>query len=305
MASALMSADTEIKIVFVIGSGRCGSSFVHELISKHRGVGFISNFDDNFPFLNSKGFVNNLLFRSVLGKFTRKGRLRFAPSEAYRLISKKVSPIYANSCRNLCATDVTPELRKSFRKFFVDRFQSQGKQVFVHKYTGWSRVEFFKEIFPEAKFIHIVRDGRAVANSFLQMDWWTGFRGPENWYLGPLIGEHKSRWESSNRSFVVLAGIAWEILVTSIEHDANGIRGDDICTVRYEDFLEDPVGGMRTLCEFSELDFYENFENRIRSSRIDTGRKQAFLTDLSSAQVSELTSCIGDSLAKYGYSDAG
>jgi hypothetical protein len=137
------------------------------------------------------------------------------------------------------------------------------------------------------------------------MDWWTGFRGPENWYLGPLNQGDQSRWESSNNSFLVLAGIAWDILVTSIEQDASVMEQDDICTVRYEDFLEDPVGEIRRLCEFSELDFPEDFANRIRASRINTGRKQAFLTDLSSAQVSELTSCIADSLAKYGYSDNG
>ena len=298
-----MPTDTDIKIVFIIGSGRCGSSFVHELIAKHRDVGFVSNFDDNFPLLNSKGSLNNLLFRSAIGNFTKKGRARFAPSEAYRLIAKKVSPIYANSCRNLCAADVTPELKRSFRRFFCDRYLAQGKQVFVHKYTGWSRAAFFKEIFPEAKFIHIVRDGRAVANSFLQMDWWTGYLGPEKWYLGPLDEQQKSRWASSESSFLVLAGIAWEILVASVEEDAARIGEDSICTIRYEDFLQDPVGEIRSMCDFSGLDFHEDFGNRIRSSRIDSGRKQAFLTDLSPVQISELTSCIADSLAKYGYSD--
>ncbi len=298
-----MSTDTNIKIVFIIGSGRCGSSLVHELISQHRGVGFISNFDDNFPIFNSKGILNSTLFRSPLGNFTKKGRLRFAPSEAYRLISKKVSPIYANSCRNLRASDVTPELRQSFLKFFFDRYRAQRKHVLVHKYTGWSRAEFFKEIFPEAKFVHIVRDGRAVANSFLQMEWWTGYLGPENWYLGSLNEQQKSQWESSNNSFLVLAGLAWEILVTSIEQDAKRIGQDSMCTIRYEDFLQDPVGQIHNLCDFSELDLHPDLANRIRRRRINTNRKQAFMTDLSSAQVLELTSCIAGSLAKYGYSD--
>ena len=298
-----MFADTNIKLVFIIGSGRCGSSLVHELISQHRDVGFVSNFDDNFPALNSKGFLNSLLFRSPLGRLTKKGRVRFAPSEAYRLISKKVSPIYWNSCRNLRASDVTPELKQSFRKFFFDRYRAQGKQVFVHKYTGWSRVEFFKEIFPEAKFIHIVRDGRAVANSFLQMPWWTGFRGPENWYLGSLNERQQSQWDSSDRSFLVLAGLAWDILVTSIEQDTQRVGQDSVCTVRYEDFLNDPVGQIRKISDFSDLDFNKDFENRIGASRINSGRKQAFLADLSSSQVLELTSCITDSLAKYGYSN--
>jgi hypothetical protein len=296
-----MSKDAEFKIVFMIGSGRSGSSLVHELISQHRDVGFVSNFDDNFPFLNSKGSLNSRLFRSPLGKITKKGGFRFAPSEAYRLISKTVSPIYADSSRNLRASDVTPELRRSFRKFFYDRCRAQGKEVFVHKYTGWSRVGFFKEIFPEAKFIHIVRDGRAVANSFIQMDWWTGFKGPDNWYLGPLCERHQTLWDSSDRSFLVLAGIAWEILVTSVEQDVNPSGQGSVCTVRYEDFLADPISSIRDLCEFSELDFDSDMESRILQKGIDSSRKQAFLTDLSTAQVAELTSCISGTLAKFGY----
>jgi hypothetical protein len=299
-----MSTDSEIKIVFIIGSGRSGSSLVHELISKHHDVGFVSNVDDNFPFLNLQGSLNNRLFRSVIGKFTRKGRPRFAPSEAYKLISKKVSPIYKNSCRNLRAADVTPALRRSFRKFFVDRYRAQGRQVFVHKYTGWSRVEFFKEIFPEARFVHIVRDGRAVANSFLQMDWWTGYLGPQRWYLGPLNEQQQSLWESSGRSFLVLAGIAWEILVNSVEQDVDRVEHDSVTTVRYEDFLEDPLGEIRSLCDFSGLEFDSGFADKIGSSRIYSSRKQAFMTDLSSAQLQELATCIAATLARYGYSDA-
>lgn len=296
-----MSTEPDIKIVFIIGSGRSGSSFVHELVSRHEDVGFVSNIDDNLPFINSKGSINNWIFRSPLGRFTKKGRLRFAPSEAYNLISKKVSPIYANSCRNLRAEDVTPKLRQDFREFFIARYRAQGKRVFVHKYTGWSRAGFFKAIFPEAKFIHIVRDGRAVANSFLQMDWWTGFLGPEKWYLGSLSDEQRSRWESSDGSFLTLAGIAWEILVTSIEEDTVAIGEDSVCTTRYEDFLEDPVGEIGKLCEFSGLDVHERFRDRIRNSPIKQGRKQAFLTDLSPAQVEELTACISASLEKFGY----
>lgn len=276
---------------------------MHELVSRHEDVGFISNLDDNLAFLNLQGSFNSLMFRSPLGKHTKKGRLRFAPSEAYKLIGKKVSPLYANSCRNLNASDVTPELKQSFRKFFFDRYRAQGKQVFVHKYTGWSRAEFFKAIFPEAKFVHIVRDGRAVANSFLQMDWWTGYRGPENWYLGPISEEYRLRWESSDRSFIVLAGIAWEILVTSVEQDASRIGHENVSTVRYEDFLGDPAGKIRSICDFCDLDFNDDAADRLSRSHIDPSRRQSFLTDLSSGQLEELTECIAGTLEKYGYSD--
>jgi len=53
--------------------------------------------------------------------------------------------------------------RITIPRFGYVRIDSQKKPVFIHKYTGWSRIAFFKEIFPEARFVHVIRDGRAVA----------------------------------------------------------------------------------------------------------------------------------------------
>lgn len=153
-----------MKLVFIVGSGRCGSTLIHEIISRHEAFGFVSNIEDNFAALNKMGKWNGYLYRTPIGNFTTKGKLRFAPSEAYQIISREVSPIYANSCRDLLASDATPWLEKRFRRFFEERAQAQGRPFFLHKYTGWSRLGFFSSIFPDAKFIHIVRDGRAVAN---------------------------------------------------------------------------------------------------------------------------------------------
>ena len=291
-----------IDIVFLIGSGRCGSSLIHELISRHRNVGFISNVDDNVKYFRSLGRFNNLVFRSPIGKLTKKGRLRFAPSEAYALISKQVSPIYALSGRNLRPSDVTPSLRRKFRNFFLERYHAQAKPVFFHKYTGWSRALFFKEIFPEARFVHIVRDGRAVANSFLQMDWWTGYEGPEKWYLGPLSDSDHQTWESSDKSFVTLAGLAWKILVDSIESDADKIDSDSMMTIRYEDFLQDPKKNIQSICDFSGLEFDTDFERQMRKNPVQLGRERAYVDDLSPEQVEELTHLMAPLLIHYGYS---
>jgi hypothetical protein len=119
-----------------------------------------------------------------------------------------------------------------------------------------------------------------------------------------LNEQQQSLWESSGRSFLVLAGIAWEILVNSVEQDVDRVEHDSVTTVRYEDFLEDPLGEIRSLCDFSGLEFDSGFADKIGSSRIYSSRKQAFMTDLSSAQLQELATCIAATLARYGYSDA-
>ncbi|MEY2426226.1 MAG: hypothetical protein QOI61_1798, partial [Actinomycetota bacterium] len=34
---------------FVLGTGRCGSTLVHELLARHHDVGFLSNIEDRLP----------------------------------------------------------------------------------------------------------------------------------------------------------------------------------------------------------------------------------------------------------------
>lgn len=291
-----------MSLVFIIGTGRCGSSFIHEIISKHEDVGFISNIDDRLYKLNLKGKYNNTLFRGVLGNFTMKGRhFRYAPSEAYNLISEKVSPIYAKSSRDLDENDVTPWLNKRFTKFMSNRQAIQGKQVFSHKYTGWSRIGFFHEIFPDAKFVHIVRDGRAVANSLLQMPWWGGYRGPENWLLGDLVEPYRSEWVEGKRSYTLLAGIAWKMLMDSYEQSEKKLDTSNYMLLRYEDFLDSPREVITLVLHFMGVDWSSSFEKQFSKQKIQTSRQQAFEKELTKSQLNELQGCLGSMLEKYGY----
>ena len=34
---------------WVLGTGRCGSTLVHEVLARHPGVGFLTNLEDRFP----------------------------------------------------------------------------------------------------------------------------------------------------------------------------------------------------------------------------------------------------------------
>lgn len=66
----------------------------------------------------------------------------------------------------LSAQDVTPRIREFIRKSFTDFLEKSGKRRFMEKTpSNCFRLPFISEIFPDAKFIHIVRDGRAVALS--------------------------------------------------------------------------------------------------------------------------------------------
>jgi hypothetical protein len=290
-----------LNLGFVVGTGRCGSSLIHELLACHEGVGFVSNLDDNLPWLSLKGRLNNVAYAATKGAWTRKGRVRFAPSEAFRLIGRDVSPIYVNSCRDLLATDVTPWLRHRFHGFFEARIQAQGRPTFLHKYTGWPRIGFFAEIFPAAKFVHVVRDGRAVANSWLQMDWWGGYRGPAHWPWGPLPDDLRARWEDSGRSFAVLAGLSWRLLMEAYIEAAAAVGPERMLEVRYEDFLSDPRQTMARIAGFFALPQSVRLDAAIARVRIDSGRERPFERELTRAQLVEISEPMSGLLQRYGY----
>ena len=111
-------------------------------------------------------------------------------------------------------------------RFVEDRSDRLGRPVFLHKFTGWPRAGFLRACFPDAIFVEVVRDGRAVANSWLQMAWWLGHHGPDQWHFGPLPPDLQWLWEESDRSFPVLAALGWRLLMASYDDArAAGPRG--------------------------------------------------------------------------------
>lgn len=295
------SAD-DLPIVFVLGTGRCGSSLLQEMLSRHPDAAFLSNVDDR---IGTLGRRNRDVYAAVPARLTRKGRLRFAPSEGYRLLDRDVSPMLSRPVRDLTAADVTPWLRRRLSATFTRRFDAQPGRVFLHKFTGWPRAGLLKEVFPRARFVHVVRDGRAVANSLLQMPWWRGHQGPGQWRLGPLPDEHQQLWERHGRSFVVLAGLYWRILIEAHEtaRDAVGGRSDRWSTLRYEDLIADPMGACASILAWVGLEWTDTVATRVAAQPVRSDRSEAFRSDLDPTQLAQLEEVIALVLSRYGYGD--
>ena len=286
---------------FVLGTGRCGSTLVHEVLARHPDVGFLSNVEDVFPGLRMPGRPNDILFRGAPPSLSARRRLRYGPSEGYRVLDRSVSPIISQSFRDLTASDATPWLAERVTRFFGSRARAQGRRLFLHKFTGWPRARFLHHVFPEARFIHVIRDGRAVANSGLQMPWFD-YAGPMSWRWGPLPAEYADEWERSDRSYVVLAGIAWKMLMDAFEETQKCIHDDLWMEVRYEDLVSDPRTSFTELLRFLGLEWDRPFEARFARHRFSSTRREAWRQDLSPEDVALLDRSLSDHLHRHGYS---
>jgi len=286
---------------WVLGTGRCGSTLVHEVLARHPGIGFLTNVEDRLAVPAWTGRWNSQAFRHVPDRFTQKGRLRFAPSEGYRLLAREVSPLLVDPCRDLLAADVTPRLAERFRGAFESRARAQHRHLFVHKFTGWPRAAFLETVFPGSRFVHVVRDGRAVANSWLQMEWWHGHRGPTEWLFGPLPDPYREEWERSGHSFVLLAGLAWKLLIDAFEAARRDLAPDQWLEVRYEDMLADPETTFAAILDFLELPPDKRFDRALAGYQFRPGRANAFADDLDPFGLELLDTSLAHHLNRFGY----
>lgn len=299
--------------VFVVGTGRCGTTLVHELLCRHPSAGFISNIDDKLSRLDLHGRWNGPVFRRMPAReaslrplkdsraLLERGRARVAPSEAWELLDRQVMSGFSRPCRDLLAEDATPWLRNRLSDFFRSRLAAQGSDLLIHRLTGWPRTGLLHAALPEARFIHVVRDGRAVANSWVQMGWWDGYRGPDNWYLGPLSPEDRLTWERSGRSFPVLAALGWQMLINAFVEARDRLPAERWLEIRYEDLLNDPATAVPRLLEFAGLAPDAAWERGIARHPFERQRAVAYRDDLDEATIAAMESAIATTLLRFGY----
>ena len=287
------------KPIFIVGTGRCGSTAFHRLLALHPEVMWLSGFAEHFPerpTWNRRAVtaVGSPVVRRIFGK-------RIKPGENYGFWYRHAYG-FAEPGRDLVRSDVTPRVRKQVRSV-IERMLTPKRHRFLAKFTGWSRLGFLNEIFEDAKFIHIVRDGRAVANSLLHIsDWqWRGWYGPYSWRYGPLSPEDQAAWEASNRSFAVLAGLQWKIHTRALEAARKAIGPERVLEIKYETFCQEPVQTLQRVLDFTELPDSRGFQRSIETTPIRdmTNRWRA---DLSVEQQILLTDLLQEDLSRYGYS---
>lgn len=98
-----------------------------------------------------------------------------------------------------------------------------------HNPNNLQNCKLLSDAFPNAKFIHLVRDGRAIANSVINLDW------------GPNTTLHAAQWWLQKLCHGLLSE-QW-------------LGSKRIMRVKYEDLVRKPQETLQTISEFIGLDY--------------------------------------------------
>jgi hypothetical protein len=250
------------KPIFIVGSGRCGSTALYRIIAKHPHLAFLTQLADRMS-RNIK--IQRLLMRAwdipVLGETLR---IKLVPAEGHGYWRTHLG-IFRHPYRDIGPEDVTNEMRRRFHHIINELTTEKRRRVLI-KVVSWTRVGFIKEIFPDSKIIHVQRHPFAVVNSLINVPWWTGWEGPENWGWGPLDEHENEVWQRHDQSFLVLALILWKKVIQAHRLAVEKLPGEfkrDVMEIEYKRLCEDKLVVIPEILSFCDLEYSDSYRRKV------------------------------------------
>lgn len=243
--SILPLAKKIIKPVFILGTGRSGTTILGITLAIHKDIGFLNEPKALWSYL-----IDN---EDLIGNYHETpGNYRLTAKDATLPMIKKAHRIYGNYLRFVCASQV------------VDKYP---ELIF--------RTEFVTTIFPDARFLFLYRNGHDTCNSINLwsensrvekngeiQDWWG--LNDRKWKLlceqvvayDDVIGPHMNEiYRFSNHAH--RAAVEWIVSMKEglglMAHQAVRIMG-----VKYEDYIN-RVATRKQVLKFCDLDPDERF----------------------------------------------
>jgi hypothetical protein len=245
----------ETPVFFVVGRGRSGTTWLQTILNAHpeilcSGEGYFFGRDfrrEEFKELRRPGLLPSSLYNAIVG------------SEYLRLWVER-SPWTRGD-------DVEEHLDKLMRlavdHFLTERLAKTGKRMVGDRtpFVSPEELEEIARIYPEAKIIHIIRDGRDVAVS--SVHWlWNHVKGEQGgiYNLAPEELERREAYRkdllstSTDSIFtenrLVTIASDWSAKVSKTIELGPTLFGDRYAEARYEDLLEWPEVEVGRLLKF-------------------------------------------------------
>jgi hypothetical protein len=270
--------------LFVVGAGRSGTSLLRTVLDGHSHLAVSHEGRFVYPLSRRRrryerpsGFDIDAFAADLLADPAVRGNLGLDAAGVQRALAGAPITDYPDAVRRV----------------FADYARRDGKPRYGDKMPAYVlRMPALATMFPEARFVHIVRDGRDVALSA------AAFAGRP----GDPIG----------------LGIDWRRRVAA-GRAAGRLLGDGrYHELRYEHLVTDPATTVRSLCRYLDVDFEPDMlrvpERHVRApAKLQANPRHARLaepiapsqrswrTDMERADVERFEAAAGDLLEELGY----
>jgi hypothetical protein len=216
-----------MSVAFIVGTGRCGTTLLSQMLNVNREICV----PDELQILFEYSYNGKRLYDLFLNNDTCFN----SPAELSAVISK-ICPHYIESYFDLSAylhglDYPVKDLRIFVAGLYAEISRRFNKRLFIEQ-TPWygQRLDIVNQLFPEAKYIHVVRDGRDVAISFARTPWW---------------------YETIEKNLV-----NWNLEVNKIIYDAEILlKNDQYLQIRYEDLVLNTKKILADICNFLGVEY--------------------------------------------------
>lgn len=287
------------KPTFIVGTGRCGCTMLSDIISKNKDFLVLSEFFVTLsPYAFSKQTLNGHEFWEILSEprpkathLLRHGvgieEFLYQSKEGVAPILLTTLPFLSNQPEALYEEVMefvlqlqTDSLRNQYTKLFNWLLEKFDKKIWIER--SGSSLRFVKDIkilFPDARFIHILRDGRECAMSMsrhyafrstmiqsmvIEMTGMDPFekRIPDE--VKKQLGELARILPDENFDVDLFKkyeipierfGILWSSQIAKGLSYLDKTPSEDLLNVCYEDILRDPLQQIKRVVQFIDPHF--------------------------------------------------
>ena len=217
--------------VFIVGTQRSGTTLLRLILNAHSEIAIPEEANFLMPLLKRK-YLRGGLRGDLLSRIA--SYLQVNPQFKLWNYDSSDFILSLRSRENISLRDLVDGL-------FLSYCRAMNKAGWGDKTPSFFRkLDVILDLFPDARIIHIIRDGRDVFDSWRKMD--------------------------PTKNYVGVVALEWRYKIWKIEKSLAEIPDGRKMTVRYEDLLEKPRETVSGICDFCGVPFEQGMMNFYETS---------------------------------------
>lgn len=298
--------DTPVPLdpVFIVGHWRTGSTLLHQLIDQDPEMSAPTLFQVALPgnFIVSYRFYKPI-FRMLMGTSRPMDNVKIGMNEPqedeyaiFRLttrspLEKLIFPAkkeyFVIDSPFLPDIESLPQWELALENFYRKIHFVTGKRIISKNPFNSLRIPLLARLFPEARFIHIVRHPFAVV--------------PSTRHLWNIVQKQNVLNDKGYTPTLEEISTFFSHMSDTVSKDLAALPDHRVAEIRYEDLEHNAVASLKTLYRKTDLPFTSFFEHSLLRYLTSINGYQKNLFSLTNEEKQVIVNIMGKYMYRYGY----